>query len=172
MQLLKDNLKIKSAPQYFDCAGFSLIEVLITLLIMSIGLLGLASMQIQSIQQSNDSYYRSQASILAFDITERMRANVGNINNYTVDDSSTITSGPNCEGAGAICNADQMASYDLYEWQKSINPTLPSGKASITADDLQYTITIMWDENRNGGNSCTGENPLTCLSFITQFDFQ
>src|SRR5690606_3260878 len=62
---------VAARPQH----GFSLIEVLVALLVLSVGLLGLAMLQIEGLKHNTDAYYRTQATVLAYDIIDRMRAN-------------------------------------------------------------------------------------------------
>ena len=71
--------------------GFSMIEVLVTLLVLSIGLLGLAAMQVRSIKNTHSAYLRSQATYLAYDMLDRMRANMANINGYAGIDTNANT---------------------------------------------------------------------------------
>ena len=154
--------------------GFGLLEVLVTVLILSIGLLGLASMQLKSMQQSSDSYHRSQATLLAYDITERIRANIDQIAAYQDADTSNIQLGENATTAckTAACSTSNLADFDLANWKTDVESLLPSGKALISNDGLQYTITIMWDENRAGGTACDSTPALQCLAIVTQFKFE
>ena len=100
-------------------AGLSLIEILVTVVILSIGLLGIAATQTLGLGYSNDSYLRSQATMLANELTERMSLNLvavdGNNFNINAFDLTGCGTAPAtiCEGA-ANCTPPQLATYDLY----------------------------------------------------------
>jgi len=142
--------------------GFTLIEVLISMLILAVGLLGLAGLQATGLRNNISAYNRSQATQLAYDLADRMRANVAEAQNYNT--SIYITQAPagaavaNCELA-AGCSPTEMAQNDLFEWNCAIAgcdgppvipATLPLGQGSITFLGTIYTITINWDDNRDG----------------------
>ncbi|MEX0899455.1 MAG: type IV pilus modification protein PilV [Gammaproteobacteria bacterium] len=109
--------------------GFTLIEVLVTLLIFSIGLLAVAGLQTISKKANYDALQRTTASLLASDIIERMRANGRVLEEYILDDGTgigaTVGGGtlaePAIDCAAANCNATQMAWYDLFQWEQAID---------------------------------------------------
>jgi len=151
--------------------GFTIIEVLISVLVISIGLLGMAGLQTAGIQQSHKSYMKTQASMLAYDMTDRMRANLEGVNagDYDAVNSSTspVSTAPNCDSS-ATCDASEMAQFDIYHWTNknakgSIAELLPSGIGTISNDgNGVFTVTVMWDEEKKGvtGTGCgKGMNP-------------
>jgi type IV pilus assembly protein PilV len=114
--------------------GFGLIEVLVSMLILSIGLLGIAGLQAQSIRFNNEAYLRTQATVLAGDIVDRMRTNrtaaIGTDNyKFALNDSPTanVTA---CETAA--CSAGNIAAYDFTQWRANIASALPNGLGAIT----------------------------------------
>jgi len=129
--------------------GFTLFEVLIAVLVLSIGLLGLASLQVEGLKNNNSAYMRSQASILAYDLADRIRANPGP--NYATTTAAAVSGCTTVTG----CNTDEMAANDLFEWQAAIASALPSGSGTVTRDSSGsvYTITISWDDDRSGSAS-------------------
>ncbi|MCY1285412.1 hypothetical protein D3C76_764060 [compost metagenome] len=128
--------------------GFTLIEVLIALVILAVGLLGMASLMMSSLQSSQGAYLRSQASLLAFDIVERMRANHAqaiSTNDYTLAENATGSTDPDCKTSG--CNPAQQAQQDLHDWRAALADGIPGAKASITrTPPNEYEITISWEE--------------------------
>lgn len=105
--------------------GFTLIEVLITLVIFSIGLLSVAGLQTISKKANFDALQRTTASMLAHDIIERMRANARQLQIYNGNGSNVLggatlsAANPNC--ISASCNQVQLANQDLYEWERSLD---------------------------------------------------
>lgn len=98
--------------------GFSLLEVLISMVVLSIGLLGIAGLQATSKRTSYEALQRTTAVMLTRDIIERMRTNPDQIAAYngTVD-TTTITHN---DCSAATCTPAQLAAYDLFEWQQAI----------------------------------------------------
>jgi type IV pilus assembly protein PilV len=148
--------------------GFTLLEVMIALVIFSIGLLGLAGLQARGLQSNSTAQNRTTAMILAYDMANRLRANPAGVaaGDYNNLDSTNPTAG---DCISAACTAAQMATYDYYEWQQTINNALPKGHGTVTGGATPpFTITVMWDEERTGatGTACSG-NPsvdLKCYS--------
>ena len=158
-----------------NIAGFTLIEILITLLILSIGLLGLAGLQTKGLQFDQMAFMRSQAAIIADDIVDRMRANLTETQTnagYDINFGATSTTTTDC--AAVICNNATMAGYDLKQWKDSLAAILPSGDGQITSINsvngattaIDATVTVHWDEDRNvaTGTHCprcpsNGEDP-------------
>lgn len=99
-------------------SGFSLLEVLIAMVVLSIGLLGIAGLQATSKRTSYEALQRTTAVMLTRDIIERMRTNPDQIAAYngTVD-TTTITHN---DCSAATCTPVQLAAYDLFEWQQAI----------------------------------------------------
>ena len=128
--------------------GSTLIEVLVTIFIMAVGLLGLASMQVISIKNVNNSQFRSLATDYAYDMAERMRANISGVDDGYYDAIDTASaSDPNC----TTCDTSKMADFDAYEWaslisQDVISGGLPSGSGTVTENSGVYDINISWDE--------------------------
>ncbi len=131
--------------------GFSLVEVLITLIIMSVGMLGIAGLYVQSMQAGRTSMLRHHAVTLAGDIADRIRANP------LAGAASTASPGQdnNCVGMGANCDAAQMAAHDIFLWQAHANDFLPpmgDGTEQVivafngAALPPTFTITVRWDE--------------------------
>ena len=155
-------------------SGFTLLEVLIALLILSIGLLGLASLQTNGLRSNQMASMRTTATQLAYDIADRMRANPGGVDaqNYVITAAAadpTIPTGQSCEAIA--CTSAQMATYDLAQWRAAAR-NLPGGTTSVTRTVtgavVTHTITVFWDEYRQGisGTAC-GSDPtvdLRCIS--------
>ncbi|MEW8186473.1 MAG: type IV pilus modification protein PilV [Candidatus Thiodiazotropha endolucinida] len=155
--------------------GMTLIEVLIAAIIVAIGLLGVASMQIAALQGSSNAGYRSRAIDIATALSDRMHANlIGVANNHYLRDSACDTGSgpavPNCAMTPTMaisssleeCTPEQMAVYDLYQINcgSGIQDTLPDGQLRIACldsdpndadgcSDLSHQlITISWQRQR------------------------
>lgn len=127
--------------------GFTLVEMLVALVVLTIGMLGVVGMQLQAMRYNTDAYLRTQATTLAYDIMDRMRANRGaaiaGLYAYTARPSGTIA---DCT---AQCSSDEMARYDVAAWYDAIAARLPpsrNGLSSIAFDGTNYTINIRWNE--------------------------
>ncbi len=137
--------------------GFSMIEVLVTLMVLSIGLLGLAAMQTSSIQNTHGAYLRTQATHLAYDILDRMRANMtgvndGDYNNINANESVNNYTDPNCFTAG--CTSLQMTATDAAQWEIDLATQLPAGQGTVVVDPAGnnvFTITVTWGDPDTGG---------------------
>ena len=126
--------------------GFTLLEVLIAMLVLGVGLLGLAGLQATGLRNNQSAYNRSLATELAYDLADRMRANVAGKATYGAGAAAQNTSCLTTAG----CTPTQMAQNDLYEWNLAVTTLLPSGASTIAVAAGMYTITITWDDNRDG----------------------
>lgn len=129
------------SPNYRQ-RGATLIEVLIAMFILAIGLLGLAGLQAVSTQSNQGAYYRSQATVLASDIVERMRANrkMALAGNYTTSTFPTSSNTHAVEGT--------QDKRDLAEWLNNLANSLPQGTGTIVTDSNIVTVSIRWDDGR------------------------
>lgn len=136
--------------------GFSLLEVLIALIILSVGLLGIAALQGVALKTNHSAYQRSQATFLSYDMMDRMRANrnAALAGNYNL----ALTDNPSSSGT--------LAEQDLNDWINNyVAQLLPAGDGSINCDaNGLCTVTVQWDEGRAGGTATSGGN-------IAQFSF-
>jgi type IV pilus assembly protein PilV len=125
--------------------GFSLVEVLIALIIMSVGMLGIAGLFVQSMQAGRTSMFRHHAVTLAGDVADRIRANPRAGIGY-----SGFGADNGCVGTGNDCNEAAMAAHDIFLWDQQANESLPGGLISVAFDDTllppEYTIRVDWVE--------------------------
>lgn len=133
-----------------------MIEVLITILIMSVGLLGVAAMQAEALKGGNDSILRSKAVTSVADISDRIRANIGGLASYTrVLSGAPVASPPDC--VATPCTPAGMALYDMSQWLTALqNPAsgLPGAQAAIEPPVAGVpagllTIRVRWADRRN-----------------------
>lgn len=114
--------------------GMTLIEVLVALLILTVGLLGAAAVQLNALKYTDSSRMTSQASFIAYDMMDRIRANSGA--NYTITPPTSA-------------NPGNARDQDLYDFTTSIvNFGGPTAAGSITLNQRVYTITITWSDAR------------------------
>lgn len=137
-------------PHSMRAGGFSLIEVLITIVILSFGLLGIASMLLNGMKLNNASYLRSVATQQAYDIGDRIRANgagviAGNYNAITYPAATTCT---NCTSSS--CSVANLAASDACNWNKQNAALLPMGQGAVTRNGTDFIITVSWDNNKDG----------------------
>ncbi|MEN8108371.1 MAG: type IV pilus modification protein PilV [Pseudomonadota bacterium] len=146
--------------------GFTLLEVLIALLVLSIGLLGLAALQTVGLRSNQMATMRTQATQISYDITDRMRANPDGLttaNQYYVIGTGTSPTdhGKDCDAV--TCTSQELATFDLLQWRSQVQG-LPDGLSSVaqtvTASGLvTHTITVYWNEERDPNAVGTGCNP-------------
>jgi type IV pilus assembly protein PilV len=117
--------------------GFSLVEVLVSIVILSVALLGTAGLTAASLKSNNTAYYRSQATFLADDIIDRMRANIVQARGGQYD----IDKG---EPGPAADNTIEL--FDCEEWATAVENSLPGGAGSVTVVANVATVVIMWDK--------------------------
>ena len=139
--------------------GFSLIEIMIALLVLSIGLLGIAGLQTYSLKFNHQSYERTQATILISEMFEKILANptaaaAGTFVSPLANTSASYASYGGCPAACAT--PDELATYELFLWKSTLeNPkVLAQGQGSITrvidpiyADAQLFDINVRWMEN-------------------------
>ena len=141
--------------------GFTLMEVLVALAVLSIGLLGMAGMQLFSLKSSQSAYFQSQASYFANDIIDKVRANPVGFNNgdYDSEYSSIPGSITNCQTTTATCTPAQLAVFELTQWKCSLgsyennsicvtplnlNPVLPNGDGRVVRNGDTVAVTVQW----------------------------
>jgi type IV pilus assembly protein PilV len=158
-----------------NLGGFSLLELLVTLVILSVGLLGLGLMQTTGLGLTKSAYARTQAMMLASDIADRIRANEASAASYVATTATTLAE-PGCI-AGVTCSGTDLAASDLSDWSNRVITELPGGKGQILdptsaavacAGNAATTVTngfmrvlVTWNEangptadvNRTGGQS-------------------
>lgn len=135
--------------------GFTLIEVLVSMVVLSLGLLGLAGLQAAALKNNQSSYYRSQATQFAYDLADRIRANKveaskGSTSKYITLKPDKATEKTDCETLTG-CSTVFMAENDLFQWNREVSAQLPSGSGLININGNVFTITISWDDNKDGG---------------------
>ena len=139
-------------------------EVLIALVILSTGLLGLAALQAEGLRSSSSAYFRYSAVGLLNDITDRMRANIAGqqAGHYA---AGTLSSSHQCSEEGSTaandCTAQQLAEYDLFQWNALVLDELPGSSwtiVTVPGNATQNTITVNWVErDKNLSESYTVE---------------
>ena len=123
--------------------GFTLIEVLVAVIVLAIGLLGMAGLQATALRYTSTAYQRSQATNLTYDILDRMRANVivARAGAYNIAMGATAPTGTT------------LAATDLREWLQALANTLPLATASIAQPNAanlnHFRIRIQWDDDRD-----------------------
>lgn len=126
-------------------AGFSLVEVLIALVIMSVGMLGIAGLYVEGMKAGRTSTFRHHAVTLASDVADRIRANPLGAIDYEGPGGNN-----NCVLGNVDCNASQMAANDIALWKEQAGAMLPNGDVTITFDDTvtpnTYLIVVGWAE--------------------------
>jgi type IV pilus assembly protein PilV len=126
-------------------AGFTLLEVLVALIILAIGLLGLASLQAVGLRSNHSAQLRTQANILSYDIMDRMRANLRGLDHAgTLQYHNGTAADNDCETNN--CDPGQMAAFDLFQWDAALADALPSGRGLVCIDSTPDDITL----NNNG----------------------
>lgn len=133
-------------------AGFTMLEVLVTMIIVSFGLLGIAGIIMNGLKNNQSSYARSQASWLANDIVDRMRANVVVAEGSTLPYNLALIAATPAQAAPAT-----IVNSDLIAWRTALANTLPSGTGSVSlnASSKKLTVTVQWDDSRAKGGLTT-----------------
>ena len=156
-------------------SGFSLIEVLVATVIMAIGILGIAGLQVVSLQQNRSSLLRSEALQIGNDIVDRMRANPDEVYAPVEFTDAPISGSKNCKEVS--CSAAEMSEYDITLWKCMINPndsvgaahpictallatyrnvaanyvsSLPGGEAEIQITGDVQTVRVRWVDDTAG----------------------
>lgn len=166
-QTLSQKLNLKEKLQYSPNflistlqKGASLLEVLVSIIILAIGMLGIASMLLVSNQANNSNYMKQQATQTIYNIFEKIRANRQaaakghyNVTNIGGNGVPMTVNSPMTHCSGAACTPTQLASYDTWSWFTTDLAKLPYGCGSITtvpaanAGPTLVTVTVQWDDS-------------------------
>ena len=150
--------------------GFTMIEVLVALVVLSIGLLGAAKLQVLAVRYNSQSFLRGQAVVLAYDMADRMRATPTAVaaGNYDSADAANFQAAADngCSetsaAAAVACTSAELAAHDALEWSNSITALLPGGAGTVCRDSdpadatpcdglgSVYTIAVNWNESTAG----------------------
>ncbi len=154
--------------------GFTLIEVLITVVLMSIGLLGLAGLQMTGIRGGQQALDSSNVYTLAWDMADRVRANPGGASGGQYDNlTSSPGSLPGCITSG--CSPANLAAYDYKQWRDALASNLPEGVGSICRSNDISSIVAPGSEDCAGGPNAPlvvriwwnhDQNPNTPLAYF------
>ena len=141
------------SPRSRPHGGFTLLEVLVALLVMSIGLLGIGKMMMLSARANDSAYMRSQATALAYTILDDMRANRSAAISQAYDTAQVVPALLACATAQPGCTSAQVAQNDTALWNNALGAELPGGTGTVVtaiapnangANAVTATITVQW----------------------------
>jgi type IV pilus assembly protein PilV len=127
--------------------GVGLIEVLIAMVVLSVGLLGLAALQASALKLAHQADIRSQATFLAYEMADRMRANrdAAREDEYALPTFAAVE----CDPTLVLSDADTLAERDLEEWRNTLACLLPQGQGRIVRDAEIVTIGVSCNDSRD-----------------------
>lgn len=141
--------------------GFSMIEVLVTLVIIAVALLGIAGLQAHALKINKGGEFRNQAVFLSADIIERMEANKAE----AVAGSYAVAAGVGAVSTACdtgACAGPALTAYDLANWQAAAVALLPGGVGAIAlttaGNPATYTVTVSWNDRATAGAGQAGAN--------------
>ncbi len=135
--------------------GTSMVEIVITIFIISFGLLGLGALQINAMKFQKTASQRSEATQSAYDLSERIRANgkgvIASSYEYTTAYATTIKKRPAIpECARTKCTSDELANIDLAQWLRNLSDRLHGGAGYVFRNSSGgYDVTVMWREQND-----------------------
>jgi type IV pilus assembly protein PilV len=145
-------------------AGSSLIEVLVSMTVLAVGILGIGALQTSSLKSNQNSYMRTQAVFHSQDIVERMRSNIRGVEAGLYNDPTPAVTAA-CQTTSG-CTTAQMAANDVAQWESGVAASLPAGAATVCLDSTAadgtalapacdnsgavYAVKIWWDDDRDG----------------------
>lgn len=136
--------------------GFTLIEVLVAVVILAIGLTGMAGLQVISLRNGMQAQQRTQATLVAYDILDRMRTNViaARAGDYDTAIADDVTALALCFGVAADCTPAEFADHDRRQWRQALATYLSAGLGSIgtvaVGAQTQVNITVQWVDTDAG----------------------
>lgn len=133
----------RSYASYRNCKGLTLIEVVVALVILSIGILGLTSLQTASLNFSTVANQTSQATVLAYDMADRMRANRAAVQAGAYDIAFQSPT-PACAAPATV---GTIAQQDISAWRMALACRLPQATGSIARNGATVILTVQWDDS-------------------------
>mgnify|MGYP001553747934 CR=1 FL=1 len=150
--------------------GFGILEILITVFVLAVGLLGIASLQTLGFKASQGSYMRTIASYKAYEMIDRMRANPDGVSAGSYDAITGTPTATDC--SQQTCNYAAMAVYDANQWNTELASLLPSGQGTVTRSGDQFQVVVRWDEDKQAatGLGCDQDDSddLRCFTVNVQ----
>lgn len=147
----------RGMPLRVRVRGVGLVEVMIALLVLSIGLLGVANLQLSGLRMTQEAYFHSQAAVLAQDIIDRMRANPSAAGDdaYLRSSFAEEEKAPSC---APVMLDGSVAQQDLALWTQRLACALPAGDGTVVRrDDGVMRITVRWRTREDGENTFATE---------------
>jgi type IV pilus assembly protein PilV len=132
--------------------GFTLVEAMVSLVVLSVGMIGIAALYAQGLGAGRTAQLRTQAVNLVADMADRIRSNRRGLGDYA---GPAANSGCDPQSGGGIdCTPAQMAAHDLFVWNQQVQQLLPNGQWLIQVNPAavppSYTIQVTWDEVGQG----------------------
>ena len=157
------NFSTSRKANFSSQKGLTLVEILVSVLVMGIGALGVASMQITGLKYSAGAQTRTQASLLASDMLDRIRANrltaISTVLYNTQGFQSSVST-PSVNCYQSDCNGAALVAYDKWAWLNQVRTLLPNSQAQIVSEDINsdqrmFQITLRWRfiANEQGGDA-------------------
>ena len=138
--------------------GVSLVEALVALVVLSVGMLGIAGLYLESLRSNRTALSRTSAVMLVNDMADRIRGNRAGLAGYAmVVGTAPATGGPNC--STVLCTPAQLAAWDMAQWYAAVIATLPNGPAGTTVPRASITYT-----------AAVGTTPARYVIFATWLD--
>ncbi len=174
-----------SCPARRAARGFTLIEILVTVVILSIGLLGIAGLQAATSRYKVNSWVRGSTALLFSDFADRVRANATEAGNpyragavvassYTLqtvwaDQAAATPAAPTLSCLTVSCTPAERAAYDMAVWQQNVRRQMPSGSAWVTGNrENGINVTLMWlDKQFVGADNATLDATAECAADST-----
>jgi type IV pilus assembly protein PilV len=159
-------------------AGFTLVEVLVALVVLSIGLLGIGRLMLFSSRGNDSADMRTQATALAYAIIDDMRANRTQALNgaYQIGLGAAANPGTDCDTVA--CSTTTFSQYDLYSWKLQMQNALPTGNGTVTTNQVldvntslpltQAIITVQWNDTvaQQSFGAATAVNSITLETIL------
>ena len=167
--------------------GFTMLEVLISIVVIAFGMLGVAGLQAFALKNSQGASFRSVATVLANDLIDRIRANPqGAATNAYAAAGTMATPAENAACLTTACpDASALARHDLFEWTRLLATSLPNGEGYLCFDSEPndgtgptdakcngsgpLVIKIWWIDDRTRGNKDAADKTLRRTRFVTEF---
>ena len=133
-------------------AGFSMLEVMVTLVVLSTGLLGVANLQVEALRGNQGAYLATLAAQQALDMAERIKANPQGVsaNQYDAIDTGIPTLQVDCQSVS--CTPTQLAVFDHNRWNTANQALLPSGSGQVSAIATRtFLIGVRWNDKQLAG---------------------